>query len=74
MYKSMSEFALERDSDLPMVEEMDLGLSYRRRQSMARVARGLADHERSLRVLPRHRQLAFEWVVSPMRALRELFA
>jgi len=51
-----------------------IGLSHRRRQSMAKVARGLADLEGSMKVRGRHTQEAFEIVVTPMNLLREIFA
>lgn len=52
----------------------ELGLSHRRRKSIAKVARGLADMEESVNVQPQHFQQAFDLVVTPMLKLREVFA
>lgn len=52
---------------------LECDLSHRRRNSIARVARGIADLGRSATVEPHHVSEAFEMVVTPMRKLREIF-
>ncbi|MGE0528336.1 MAG: ATP-binding protein [Bdellovibrionales bacterium] len=49
-------------------------LSYRRRRSLLRVARGLADHGECEKVKPEHFARAFALVVEPMQELAQLFA
>lgn len=51
----------------------ELGVSHRRRKSILKVARGLADLEESEYVLGPHRMDAFELVVTPMLKIREVF-
>jgi len=51
-----------------------LEVSHRRRNSMVKVARGLADLESMPDVLPHHFMEAYAMVVSPMQRLREVFA
>ena len=51
-----------------------LGLSFRRKTSLLRVARGLADQEGSVSVTSAHFNSAMSLVVSPIRALDQLFA
>ncbi len=51
----------------------NLDINHRRRRSVALVARGLADLDRSLRVQPRHAREAFDLVVLPMEKLRQVF-
>ncbi len=63
----------EEPEELPEWTE-DFALSHRRRRSMARVARGLADLEGSEKIYGRHTQEAFALVVTPMHKLREIFA
>ena len=51
----------------------ELGVSHRRRRSILKVARGLADLEESEYVMGTHRMDAFELVVTPMLKIREVF-
>jgi magnesium chelatase family protein len=51
----------------------ELGVSHRRRKSILKVARGLADLEESEYVLGPHRMEAFDLVVTPMLKIREVF-
>lgn len=51
----------------------ELGVSHRRRKSLLKVARGLADLDESEYVQGRHRMDAFDLVVTPMLKIREMF-
>ncbi len=68
-------FALARDEAedvLPeWVDSMQLG--FRRRRSLLRVARALADRERSQVIESEHFSGAFSWVDAPMAHLQQLF-
>lgn len=48
--------------------------SHRRRQSLLRVARGLADLEESIEIKPGHFNIAYDLVSQPMEKMREVFA
>jgi predicted ATPase with chaperone activity len=62
-------------ASLRLPEHFDtLDLSHRRRQSLLRVARGLADLEGSARVTFRHFDRAADLVITPMVSLSQLFA
>lgn len=52
----------------------DLELSFRRKRSLLRVARGLADREECADIQPEHFHQAHALVVDPIEALRDLFA
>ena len=53
---------------------VDLELSYRRRNSVLRVARGLADKVGSYQILNEHYQIAFEMAEKPMADIGQVFA
>ena len=69
------QFATTRPASEPRKDDwmLECNLSHRRRISIARVARGIADLARSPLVEPHHTSEAFELVVTPMRKLREIF-
>lgn len=71
----MAAFAAERGEVLEQVPEWlgDLELSHRRRRSVLRVARALADEEASAHTQDRHFHAAYDLVVSPMDMLKRLF-
>jgi magnesium chelatase family protein len=75
MIGRMRAFAADRDTDPQAGPDWldDLGLGHRRRKSIMRVARGLADMQESKRVLDSHVQQASDLVLSPMDSLRRLF-
>jgi magnesium chelatase family protein len=52
----------------------ELGLSHRRQRSVAKVARGLADLDRSMETTDQHYKQAFDLCCVPMYKLREIFA
>lgn len=52
----------------------ELGIGHRRRKSILKVARGLADLDGSKEIRGVHRMDAFNLVVTPMLKLREVFA
>jgi len=70
----LREFRLKRGSDSQVIPEWvhDLEISHRRRRSLLRVARGLADLRRSPTVEQEDYKEAFQKVVPPMEALRQL--
>jgi len=51
----------------------DLPLSFRRRRSLLRVARALADREASPEIQSHHYNDAYQWVETPMAQLQSLF-
>jgi magnesium chelatase family protein len=69
------QFAISRPVGEPGNQDwmLECDLSHRRRNSIARVARGIADLARSAIVEPHHVSEAFDMVVTPMRKLREIF-
>jgi magnesium chelatase family protein len=73
--KELREFALAR-GEVPVQPPDYLtlsGYSHRRRQSMLRVARGLADMENSVKVTGRHFFEARQWVLKPLEDLALMF-
>ncbi len=53
---------------------VQLELSHRRRNSLLRVARGLADHARSVEIRDEHYRAAFDLAEKPMAHIQQLFA
>lgn len=74
--EELREFALKRGEmpENPPHWTGEVGLSHRRRKSIWKVARGLADLEASEKVTSKHVTDAFDLVVTPMLKLREVFA
>ncbi|HMN68722.1 MAG TPA: ATP-binding protein [Bdellovibrionales bacterium] len=71
----LREFRAKRSDEIKIPDHyLRLGLNHRRRKSLAKVARGLADIDRSLEVRPNHLRLAHDWVEVSMMKLRDVFA
>ena len=72
----LSGFASSRGEVLYTIPEWidKLEFSHRRRRSLLRVARGLADLEESKKTLDSHFEEAYQLVISPMDSLKRLFA